>query len=800
MAADVLIANADTYIKGIAPTSNFDHSTGDSNARLLVRSLEDSEDRAQYAYIRFDLTSYPALQSGASLTLTTTDSSASWTSTQMEVYGLADSAGVTAQNWVETDLTYDTTGAEFVAPFPVSSNPLVASELVSLGTMPAGAGGDTATLSNAALDAFLATRAGETVTFLVTNKYDTNRLLIINSREASSGFPTLTVTADPAPQTYYVATDGSDTNPGTLALPFASLQKANDTVVPGDTVYIRGGTYTMANSDIERYDSNIFARVIYFDQSGLPGRRINYWAYPGEQPKFDFSNVTPADYRVYAFSVSGSWLHFRGIEVVGVQVTITGHTQSISFENNGNNNIYEQLSMHDSQAIGFYSVRGSDNLVLNCDAYNNWDYTSQGGTGGNVDGFGFHPRAGDTGNMIDGCRAWFNSDDGYDLINAKASVVIANSWAFNNGYSTSFASLGDGNGFKAGGYGSTAVAKLPNPIPRHKVYSCLAVNNKAYGMYANHHIGGGDWFYNTAYRNKHNFNMLCRLSDNVTDVDGYGHDLGDNLSYKSRLSIEISNIDNSQCTRTNNSFDLSAAAIDSDFETLDESQLTLARKQNGDLPTITLMRPTASSAFDGMGFIHDTVIEAEADTYLRGDLSKADNNYDYPSGDSNMRLLVRSLGSPTRAQYGYIRFDLSTFSRFDLGASLSLTSIGGHSWSSGQLKIYGLQDSTGLTAQNWAESSLTYNTTGSEFSKPVVEDVDPFVTTGLVFLGDMPAAAVGDTVTLPDSAALQTFLNDRAGSTATFVVANAFDGNCLVILASRDAAVGTPKLTVKGVQ
>ena len=70
-----------------------------------------------------------------------------------------------------------------------------------------------------------------------------------------------------------------------------------------------------------------------------------------------------------------------------------------------------------------------------------------------MDGFGFHPGKGSAGNKISGCRAWFNSDDGYDCINASESVLFENCWAFYNGYSTSFASLANGTGFKIGGYG-----------------------------------------------------------------------------------------------------------------------------------------------------------------------------------------------------------------------------------------------------------------------------------------------------------------------------------------------------------
>ena len=42
-----------------------------------------------------------------------------------------------------------------------------------------------------------------------------------------------------------VATNGNDANPGTLAQPFAALQKAVNTVPPGGTIAIRGGVYAL---------------------------------------------------------------------------------------------------------------------------------------------------------------------------------------------------------------------------------------------------------------------------------------------------------------------------------------------------------------------------------------------------------------------------------------------------------------------------------------------------------------------------------------------------------------------------
>ncbi|HET7732962.1 MAG TPA: right-handed parallel beta-helix repeat-containing protein, partial [Paludibacter sp.] len=312
---------------------------------------------------------------------------------------------------------------------------------------------------------------------------------------------------------YFVATNGNDTTgTGTIAAPFATIMKAHAYVVAGDTVFVRGGTYVMKESQIYSKVS-IWAYINYLDKSGTSAtKRICYWAYPGEHPIFDLSNVKPANYRNTVFYTTGSWLHIKGLEVIGVQVTILTHTQSECFRNEGSNNIFENLSMHDGMAIGFYLTKGANNLVKNCDAYRNWDSVSESGVGGNTDGFGFHPAKGGTGNKITGCRAWFNSDDGYDCINASESVVFENCWAFYNGYTSAFVSRGDGNGFKAGGYGQApVVSALPSPIPAHTVRFCMAYRNKANGIYANHHVQtGNNWYNNTAYRNSTNYNMLSQ--------------------------------------------------------------------------------------------------------------------------------------------------------------------------------------------------------------------------------------------------------------------------------------------------
>jgi hypothetical protein len=397
---------------------------------------------------------------------------------------------------------------------------------------------------------------------------------------------------------FFVAVDGNDANPGTIDKPFATIQHAQEAITPGDMVYIRGGTYHDRPDQIARRQ-RIWAYVNYLDKSGTPDKPIRYFAYKDERPVFDFSAVKPDGLRVNAFELAGSWIHLKGIEITGVQVTIKTHTQSCCVENTGSHNICEQLSLHDGQAIGIYCIRGSDNLFLNCDAYRNYDYTSEGGKGGNVDGFGCHPRAGDTGNIFRGCRAWFNSDDGFDCIHSFETVTFENCWAFWNGFSPKFERLADGNGFKAGGWGATPADALPPKIPRHVVRFWVAVHNKANGFYANHQFGGGDWLNNTAYHNSIDFNMLCRTPDNQTDIDGYGHVLKNNLGYKGHR--ELANSDAAKCQMTHNSFDMNLQLTDEDFASLDENELTKPRQPSGDLPEIRFMHPSEKSHIVDLG-------------------------------------------------------------------------------------------------------------------------------------------------------------------------------------------------------
>ncbi|MGD8909490.1 MAG: hypothetical protein PVI92_09080 [Chromatiales bacterium] len=379
----------------------------------------------------------------------------------------------------------------------------------------------------------------------------------------------------------YIAPDGSDSNSGDIFAPLRTIMAAQEKASYGDTVYIRGGTYYLTNDDISQHQY-IRAIVNNIDKDG-----ISYINYPGEQPVFDFSQVKPKDYRVTAFMVRADHCVFKGFDVVGVQVTIANkRTQSEAFMvNKGNYNRFENLAIHDGMAIGWYLVEGSNNYVLNVDAYNNKGLNHF--SHGNVDGFGAHPRsAANSGNVISGSRAWFNSDDGFDLIFAFAAVTIENSWAFYNGYDQKFKGIGDGNGFKAGGYGRNG-SSVPTSVPRHIIRNNLAVRNRSAGFYANHQVGGQRWINNTAISNRSaNYNMLSTLSDNRTDVDGYDHYMRNNLGFNGRNEV-INLGDENSNDISHNYFNLPVNVTAKDFLSLNEKQLMAPRKSNGDLPDIS---------------------------------------------------------------------------------------------------------------------------------------------------------------------------------------------------------------------
>lgn len=403
-------------------------------------------------------------------------------------------------------------------------------------------------------------------------------------------------------KSYFIATTGNDFNDGSIKHPFATLKRAyQKTGSDGDTIYLRGGVYAVKSKDLMQVTDKLWTRAFVLDKKIVSEKKgLLIAGYQDEKAIIDMSQIKPANKRIQAFYISGNFHHIKNIDIVGVQVTMRSHTQSECFRiEKGNNNIIENVRMHDGMGIGVYIASGMNNLILNCDAYNISDSISENGRNENTDGFGGHPGSiNSKGNVFRGCRAWHCGDDGFDCINAWSSVTIDHCWSFLNGYKANgLDSKGNGNGIKAGGYGMGKNPKVPQLIPQHIVKNCIAYGNKAHGFYANHHLGGLVFINNSAYQNRSgNYDMVNRKSvQQAENIPGYNHVIKNNISFDSKRHGDISNVDKSKCDIDNNTFLPDRNISADDFYSLDVNQLMAPRKKDGSLPDITFMKPKSVS-------------------------------------------------------------------------------------------------------------------------------------------------------------------------------------------------------------
>jgi MYXO-CTERM domain-containing protein len=375
---------------------------------------------------------------------------------------------------------------------------------------------------------------------------------------------------------YYVSPTGSDSGAGTQAAPFATVQKANDSAAAGDTIWMRAGTYNCTSQ-------------ITLSKSGTSDtNRTKIWAYTGEVPILDFSNYSLASGSSDrpAITVTGSWMHLKGLEIANGKVGSSGsHSYSMLRTKNASNNTFELLNIHNGFGPGFFVDTGTGgNLVLNCDSHDNYDVNGSQGDGQNGDGFGVHYQTTGPSTIIRGCRSWHNSDDGYDFISQEVPVTIENSWAFKCGYGSS----GNGNGFKIGS-SKTGI--------RHLVQNNVAWSNAASGFYANHSTGGNTWYNNTSYNNGTQYNMLASSFDSAGNVTGTitlsgskAHIMRNNIGFPDKNS-NMGGVDTQF-----NTWDLNITPTTADFASTSDTPCTGSREADGSMPAACTMLHLAAGS------------------------------------------------------------------------------------------------------------------------------------------------------------------------------------------------------------
>jgi hypothetical protein len=100
---------------------------------------------------------------------------------------------------------------------------------------------------------------------------------------------------------FYVATTGDDSNPGTLAAPWRTVQHAADTARAGSTVYVRGG---------------IYEELVTLKESGNASEGfITFRSYPNETAILDAAHFTPSGRTAVLTIENKSYVRIMGFEI-----------------------------------------------------------------------------------------------------------------------------------------------------------------------------------------------------------------------------------------------------------------------------------------------------------------------------------------------------------------------------------------------------------------------------------------------------------------------------------------------------
>ncbi len=356
----------------------------------------------------------------------------------------------------------------------------------------------------------------------------------------------------------YVSPNGSDSNSGTIDKPFQTINAAISAAKTVETIFLRGGVYASSAK-------------IKISRNGTDNNYYKLWAYPGEKPVLDFTG-SGSD----GISLGANYWYIKGLEIKNA-----GHN---GLNISGSYNIIENCSVHDNKNTGMQigssssTTYPSHNLILNCDSYFNFDPP----VGGNADGFGAKWNIG-SGNVYRGCRAYNNSDDGWDLWMADSTIEIDSSFAFRNGVDIWHTGQvnGNGNGFKLGGN------YIPTP---HIVKNCVSFDNAGNtgrGFDENNNTAGQTVFNCTSYRNKGGNYYF-----NNSVVTG-AHIIKNCISYNGSVTIKSG-------TQKNNSWQ-GFNVSNSDFLSVDTSLALMPRDTNGNLQSNNFFRLAAGSSLIDAG-------------------------------------------------------------------------------------------------------------------------------------------------------------------------------------------------------
>jgi hypothetical protein len=397
----------------------------------------------------------------------------------------------------------------------------------------------------------------------------------------------------PAPtaiHVYYVSPTGSDANPGTITQPFRTWQKLTTVMSKGDTAYIRGGTYTTTQS------ASASVHCLWENMNGTSADSFFIKNYPGESPVLDLSNINPANNDPTILIIRNcSYLHVEGLRVTGLKQRSNGAGVSRAIDLQGtSHSLFSRIEADHIGGYGFIlSDDSNDNYFLNCDAHHMDDrLTTDGGAWGNANGFQCTGGSTATRNTFDGCRAWWISDDGFDLYGTSGTFTFKNCWAFWNGNEPgTFTKRGDGDGFKLGPHKAGAAS---NSTIIRDLRNCLSFENRRAGFDQNDGDIGTRMYNCGSFKNDKKGYQWGYVSPAPTC------DFKNNWAYQNGEEAQTG----SEITGTTNSWTIPGLTIvNADFMSVSSAGADGPRKADGSLPDLNFLKPSAGSKLINAGTI-----------------------------------------------------------------------------------------------------------------------------------------------------------------------------------------------------
>ena len=297
--------------------------------------------------------------------------------------------------------------------------------------------------------------------------------------------------------TYYVATNGNDSNPGTNSQPFRTINEGVQALSAGDTLYVKSGTYA----------ESIRSTQVPIPNGTSWNNPITIAAHPGHTV-----TIRPLANNAFFWILDGQskYLQIKGFIVDGANTALHG----FKFEGGTKYVRVRDCEVKNAKHSGILVTNGNSTSASRINTHHEFLNLKVHHNGSSNGDHGFYIET--SHNLVASSAFYHNKGNGGKFFHGHLSGAANNNIARNNTfYDNSVAGLwscglllSSGNGNQAYNnvaYGNFAGFCIQSRVSNARLYNNVAYNNDVYGIYVGN-IGNGTTSgsrveNNTAYQN-----------------------------------------------------------------------------------------------------------------------------------------------------------------------------------------------------------------------------------------------------------------------------------------------------------